>query len=367
MKYKFKLKHLGQIVFALFSVALFFVDIDFGQLSVDEDDKQYVEGEIISSNIGVDQVQNLDLILQNGEKISIKNNFTAFANEKVYAVGDKVVLDNYEDGFYIVDYVRKPALALLFGLFVVVVLLVNRRKGIYSLLSMGFSFLVLFKLLLPLLLIGVDPVLAVLLGAGLMLPVIFYLSHGFNRKTTIAMVGTLVTLTITGILATIFTEVAKLSGLATEEAGFLKQVAGANINFQGLLLAGMIISILGVLDDVTITQTSVVEQLKASKNRITFKELYTRSMSVGRDHIASVVNTLILVYAGASLPLLLLFVDASQQSIGQILNLDFMAEEIVRTLVGSIGLVLAVPITTLFASFVYNRVKKLELDHEDVH
>ncbi len=366
MKLKINLKRIGQIIFVLVSIALFTINIDLGKTSINDTDQQYLEGEIVSSRISDNQKQFLKIILQNGESVPATNNFSAFANEKIYAVGDKVVLSQYQDGFYITDYVRRPALILLLIIFAGVILIVNRRKGFYSLLSMGFSFLVLFKLVLPLLLTGMNPVFAALLGSVFMLPAIFYLSHGFNRKTSIAMAGTLITLVITGLLATVFTEIGHLSGLATEEAGFLKVGVGENINFQGLLLAGMMISILGVLDDVTITQTSVVEQLKASKKNIVFKELYSRSMAVGRDHIASVVNTLVLVYTGASLPLLLLFVDASQ-GISQTLNLEFMAEEIVRTLVGSIGLVLAVPITTLLASFVYNKMENVELDHEHSH
>lgn len=359
MEYKKNLKRIGQIIFVLVSIVLFSINIDLGELTTGVVDQQFTEGEVISVDFGGEGVQNLEILLQSGENVSVVNDSSQFANEKKYALGDNVVLDQYQERFYIIDYVRRPALIILFGLLLALVLITNRAKGITSLLSIGFSFLVLFKLVLPLLLRGADPVLTALLGSLLIIPSIFCLSHGFNRKTSIAMAGTLITLVITGLLATIFDDLAYLSGIATEEAGFLKVGLGENINFRGLLLAGIIISILGVLDDVTITQASVVEQLKASKKGITFNELYSRSMTVGRDHIASVVNTLILVYAGASLPLLLLFMDTSQ-GIGQIVNLEFVAEEIVRTLIGSIGLVLAVPITTLLASIAYNKIDNLE-------
>ena len=357
MKDEEKFKRIGQVVFVVASFVLLFINIDLGHLVTGSVDQQYAEGEVVSVDLGGEGVQNLEILLHSGEKVSVVNDYMQFANEKKYVLGDDLVLDQYQEEFYIIDYVRRPALKILFALFIVLVVMVNGGKGIASLLSMGFSFLVLFKLVLPLLLSGVSPIFAVLLGSLLIIPAIFCLSHGFNRKTSIAMVGTLITLLITGLIATVFTDLADLSGLATEEAGFLKVGLGENIDFRGLLLAGIIISILGVLDDVTITQASVVEQLKASKKGITFNELYSRSMAVGRDHIASVVNTLILVYTGASLPLLLLFMDASQ-GIGQIVNLEFMAEEIVRTLIGSVGLILAVPITTLLASIAYSKMDK---------
>ncbi|MFT7183848.1 MAG: putative membrane protein [Oceanicoccus sp.] len=369
MKTKRNWKRLAQVLFVLVSVALFFLQIDMGTSPESGITQEYLEGEITGVSES-ESIQSLDVVLMEGpnagETVSLSNNLNSYANAIEYLEGDEVMLLQSSgslelEQLFIVDYVRYPKIYLLFALFVGVVLVINGKKGIYSLLSMAFSFLVLFKLILPLLLKGVDPVLAVLFGSLFILPAIFYLSHGVNRKTSIAITGTLITLALTGFLATIFTELIQLNGLATEEAGFLKVGIGENINFRGLLLGGMIISVLGVLDDVSITQTSVVEQLKAAQNKISFKELYRRSMAVGRDHIASVVNTLILVYTGASLPLLLLFVDSSE-TFNQIINYEFMAEEITRTLVGSIGLIFAVPITTLIACFVFNKGKDLKLD-----
>lgn len=353
---KTTLKRIGQSLFVGASLLLLLIDLSPTQLSTSESPENYIEAEVTVVS-GTESTQELELITEEGAIISATNSLDSYSNAKEYFVDDKVVLLEFQEQFFVMDHVRRPALIVLFCLFVGLVLIVNRAKGLYSLLSMSFSFLVLFKLVLPLLLQGVDPILSALLGSLLILPAIFYLSHGFNRKTSIAMLGTLITLGITGLLANVFTELSELSGLASEEAGFLQIGIGENINFKGLLLAGMIISILGVLDDVTITQTSVVEQLKASKKNIHFDELYRRSMAVGKDHISSVINTLILVYTGASLPLMLLFMDSSQ-SVGQLLNLEFMAEEIVRTLIGSMGLILAVPITTLLASFVYSKAKK---------
>lgn len=159
----------------------------------------------------------------------------------------------------------------------------------------------------------------------------------------------MISLIITGILAAVFIEAAKLTGFASEEAGFLQVVGEGTINIKGLLLAGIIIGVLGVLDDITISQSAIVFQLKEANRNFNSKDLYKRAMNIGKDHISSMVNTLVLVYTGASLPLLLLFVN-NPYPFSQVINYEIIADEIVRTLVGSIGLVLAVPITTLIAS-----------------
>jgi len=171
------------------------------------------------------------------------------------------------------------------------------------------------------------------------------------------MGGTLIALIITGILANIFVEAAKLTGFASEEAGFLQVAKGGAINMKGLLLAGIIIGLLGILDDVTVSQAAIVFQLKEANNRLKFNQLYQRAMRVGQDHIASMINTLILVYAGASLPLLLLFIDSPRPFL-EVVNYEIIADEVVRTLVGSIGLILAVPLTTLIASLAVSAEKR---------
>ena len=213
----------------------------------------------------------------------------------------------------------------------------------------GLFLLVIFKLLIPLIMQGWSPVLVSIMTSALIIPVTFYLSHGLNKKTSVAVVSTLISLVITGVLVLIFTETTKLTGFASEEAGFLQVQMGGEINIKGLLLAGMIIGTLGILDDVTINQAAIVEKLKEANKEMGFGELYKKAMSVGQDHISSMVNTLVLVYTGASLPLLLLFVDSSR-SFGEVLNNEIVADEIVRTLVGSVGLMLAVPITTFLAA-----------------
>jgi uncharacterized membrane protein len=197
----------------------------------------------------------------------------------------------------------------------------------------------------------------------MIIPATFYPSHGFNRKTHIAVFSTLIALVATGFLAKFFINFAKLSGLSSEEAGFLQVLNPEVSSMQGLLLAGIIIGVLGVLDDVTVSQASIVGQLKSANPELNTRQLYVRAMKVGHDHISSMVNTLVLVYAGASLPLLLLFTDAAKPFI-ELVNYEIIADEVVRTLVGSIGLILAVPITTLLASwFVGSGDSKTSHDH----
>ncbi len=310
------------------------------------------------------QVQDLELLVTrgslSGETIRIDTGAVTLANLPRYEVGDKLQVtrsSSPEGGeyFLITDYVRRDALVKLFLIFVVVAVLVGRQWGLASIIGMAFSFLVIFAFILPRILAGGNPVLVTVAGSLAIVPVTFYLSHGLNRKTTTAIVGTAIALGITGLLAVYFAEAAKLSGYASEEAAYLREAAGqVGVDVKGLLLSGIIIGTLGVLDDVTVSQAAVVRQLRRTKPDLSRVELYRRAMSVGQDHISSMVNTLVLVYTGAALPLLLLFLDA-RLTFWEVLNYEFIADEIVRTLVGSIGLILAVPCTTVLSSYVGER------------
>jgi len=274
--------------------------------------------------------------------------------EAKYRKGDEIILSRSKDVegndlFYITDFVRRKPLFWLFFIFVVLVVIVSRWRGIGSLLGMAISFAVIFVLILPRILAGCDPVLVSIIGSLLIVPATFYLSHGFNRKTTTAILGTLVALVVTGLLARFFVVAAKLTGFASEEATFLQMTRPGQVNMRGLVLAGIIIGVLGVLDDIAVSQAAVVDQLRQVAPDLSPSELFLRAMRVGQDHIASMVNTLVLVYAGASLPLLLMFVNTSQ-SFSSLINYELIAEEVIRTLVGSIGLISAVPATTILAS-----------------
>jgi len=200
---------------------------------------------------------------------------------------------------------------------------------------------------------GNNPILIAVGASLVIIPVSFYLAHGLNKKTTIAIISSIISLIITAILASIFTQIGHLTGLSSEEAGMLSIDQG-NLNMKGILLAGIVIGALGVLDDVTISQAAIVDELAKTANLTKAKDLYTRSMVIGKDHITSMVNTLVLAYTGASLPLLLIFTN-NPHPFMEIINYELIAEEIIRTLVGSIGLILAVPITTMIAANWYRK------------
>lgn len=270
--------------------------------------------------------------------------------------GDHVIASYIKDPrigetIFIADYYRNDALLVLTVLFVLIVLWIGRMRGLLSILGMVLSFFILTKGLLPLILKGYNPVMVMLGGALVMIPLTFYVSHGVQKKTTIAVISTFITLGVTGALSSLFVWLARLTGYAAEESLFL-QVQGITAGVQSILLAGFILGAMGVLDDVTISQVSIVEALQSTKRNLGTMELYHRAMVVGRDHISSLVNTLFLVYAGASLPLFLLFYSQNIRT-DIVFNQEIVATEIVRTLVSSIGIIIAVPLSTILAARAY--------------
>ncbi len=252
--------------------------------------------------------------------------------------------------------VKRTGLFTLVFVFIAVVLIVGRLWGALSIIGLFTSFLVIFKLIVPLIVKGMNPVLVAILGSLIIIPTTFYISHGVNKKTHVGVITTLIGLVVTGLLAVHFVDATHLTGFASEEAGFLQVERQGSIDIRGLLLAGIIIGTLGILDDVTIGQASVVKQLKEANPQMTWLELFKKGMKVGQDHISSMVNTLVLVYSGSALPLLLLFFD-SEKTFVDILEFELIAEEIVRMLVGSIGLVLAAPLATLIAAYLFGKEK----------
>ncbi len=267
-----------------------------------------------------------------------------------FEIGDRVLVEASPDGaggetYFVADRVRRTPLYVLFGLFVAVAVLVGRRRGLLSLVGMALSFGVIFAFVLPQVAAGRHPIGVAIAAALVVIPVTFSLSHGFNRKTAAAVAGTVIALALTGGMASVFVEAARLTGYASEEAMFLQMDHRGALNVQGLLLASIIIGLLGILDDITVSQAAIVHQLHEASPDLPIRAIFARAMDVGRDHIASLVNTLVLVYTSAAMPLLLLF-QRDAAAFGTVVNYEIVAEEIVRTLVASIGLILAVPITT---------------------
>jgi uncharacterized membrane protein len=281
-----------------------------------------------------------------------------------FAVDDAVVLAyagaNPTDpqSYQLVDFQRGVPLAVLAALFAIAVLLLGRWQGLKALGALVLSFVVLILFVLPAILAGEDPLLVAVVGAGLIMFVVLYLTHGLTARTSTAVLGTLVSLAIIGALGSLFSAFSKLTGL-DEDTANLVALLGRGIDTRGLLLAGALIGALGVLDDVTVTQTSSVWELRRANPSLSRRELYTASLRIGRDHLSSVVNTLVMAYAGAALPLLLAF-SLSGRGLFEIFTAQQVAQEIVRTLVGSIGLVAAVPVTTALAVLVATREPVVE-------
>jgi uncharacterized membrane protein len=238
----------------------------------------------------------------------------------------------------------------LVALFAAAVLLLGRWRGLASLVALGFSFLVLVVYLFPAILTGGDPVIVGVLAASVIMFGVLYLTHGVSAQTSSAVLGTVLSLALIGVLGTAFAAATQLTGLDEDTANLIR-VLGHGVDARGLLLAGMIIGALGVLDDVTVTQTSAVWELRRANPALGAQALYAAAVRIGRDHISSAVNTLALAYAGAALPVLLALA-LSGQSFGTLVTAQNVAQEVVRTLVGSIGLVAAVPITTAIAAVV---------------
>ena len=366
-----KPKHLLTILLTTITIFLF----SKGNIFAQEDNIKYMNGKIteIVEEKEIEHketkekqlYQKIKILVtkgdKKGEEIISENGTQPMGHTNKYRVGDEILISQMIDAegneiYYIVDYIRTKSLGILFAIFTVLAVLVGRKKGFLSLLSMALSFLIIFVFLLPQIEQGKDPILITILTSMIIIPITFYLSHGFNKKTTIAIVGTIIALIITGILSVIFSNLVHLSGAESEEVLFLQGMNNTTYNLKGLLLAGILIGTLGIMDDITISQTSIVHQLYDLKKDISTKELFKRSLELGRDHIASMINTLILVYAGASMPLLLLFLS-DERTFSEVISLEVVSTEIVRTLVGSIGLILAVPITTYLACYF---VKKLQ-------
>lgn len=243
------------------------------------------------------------------------------------------------------DFVRTPSLVWLLVVFILFSVVISGWKAVRGLVGMALSFVVILGFIIPQILAGNDPVLVSVVGSFAVMLVTLYIVYGWTLKTHAAALGTLIALVITGLIASYFMNFTRLTGFGTEDALFLIQQANFNINLRGLLLGGFLIGALGVLDDLVITQASVVFELRQLDTSLDLRSLYGRAMAVGQDHVAATVNTLVLAYTGVALPLLLLFTLSGQQ-LGTLFNLEFVAEEVVRMLVGSLGLMAAVPITT---------------------
>lgn len=311
-----------------------------------------------------------------GNTLQIRNDIQPGAESaQTLKAGDTVVITKVEDEFgsdyYISDRYRVPAVLIIFVIFFALTVIFAGTRGLTSILGLGFTILVLISYVVPKIVAGEDPMLVSISGAFIIAVVSIYLAHGFNKRTSIALGGTLITIAIATLLSVIFVSLAMLAGTGSEEALFLNISSVGQINLRGLLLGGMIFGVLGVLDDVTTAQSAAVEELKRANPKLDTRELYKRGISIGKEHIVSLVNTLVLAYLGSSFPLLLLFSMNQAVPLWVTLNSEYIIEELIRTLVGSTALIFAVPITTLMAAYYFNRwevsATKNKISHSHAH
>jgi uncharacterized membrane protein len=288
------------------------------------------------------------------QEVEVEHGLLGLTNQsRIFRAHDRVLVEHTRslDGghlFFITDYVRARPLLWLALLFVGATVLLSRWQGVRSLVAMAVSVLVIVAFVVPQILAGRNPAFIAIAGSIVMMGFSLYLVYGWNRKSHAAVAGLFLGLVLTGFLARWFVDWARLSGYGAEEVGFL-QIAGMQLDLQGLLLAGIVIGSLGVLDDIAVGQSSAVFELNKANPGLGWRDLYGHAMVIGRDHVAAMVNTLLLAYAGAALPLLLLF-SVGSEPLALTLNREIIAEEIVRTLVGSLGLLGSVPLTSLIAA-----------------
>jgi uncharacterized membrane protein len=312
------------------------------------------EGEREVAGIGtITRYQSLEIIFLEGpereKKVIIENDlFQARKGQKIF-VNYLETIDG-EIIYSISEPDRRGVMIFFLLVFIAAVVLLSGWQGIRALLSLFGSFLVVIYILLPQLLAGWPPVLLSGLVAVIILAFAILFTHGVNRESAAALIGTAITIAVTASLAYLSVHLASLSGFVGDEMTYLNLNTGGTLDFRGLLLGAIIIGVVGVLDDIAVTQAATVSELHHSAPGLSRLEVYRRALRVGREHVGALVNTLVFAYTGAALPLLLLF-SMSTTDFSLLLNRELFATEIIRTLVGSIGLILTVPVTTWIAVF----------------
>lgn len=286
-----------------------------------------------------------------GSLVTFDNDYTQLV------VGDVFYLRHMSNAlddtsFYsVADHYRIPILLWLLVAFLLLLVLFGGIQGIRGLLSLCGSLFLIFYLLLPGILQGYSPVLVSVGVASLVVVIGSYITHGFNKTTTTAVMGMIGAVVTTGLGAYYVVDAAHLTGYVSEETVYLNFDTGGSVNMVGLLFGGIIIGLLGVLYDIAIGQAIAVEELYRAGQHLSRIEVYKRAIRIGREHIGALVNTLAIAYVGVSLPLLLLIQNSSTVSVPSIINTEMFATEIIRILIGSMGLIIAVPITTAIAAY----------------
>jgi len=293
-----------------------------------------------------------ELMADDGVASTYTQEFPAETGQPRFESGEAVYLSvaSFEDGTLSYSYYDRDRGALIGVValaFALTVVALGRMRGLAALIGLALSLVVLIGFIVPAIIAGRDAVLVALVGGGAIALVALYLAHGYTPLTHVAAIGAFAALALTTGLSWLVVAAADFSGLVSDEAFYL--LALPDIDLSGLLLAGIVLGAIGALDDVTVTQASAVWEVNKANSELESGELFDAGLRIGRDHIASTVNTLLLAYAGAAMPLLILF-SLSGLRLSVMASSEVVAVEIVRTLVGSVGLVAAVPITTWLAA-----------------
>jgi len=290
-----------------------------------------------------------------GRAVSFENDFTQLSVGQTFYARHITSVSDGTDQWSVADPYRLPVLIGLAAVFVILLVIFGGIQGIRGLISLIGSVFVIFYLLIPSIYAGHSPILVSVGVASLIIILGSYITHGFNRTTTSAMLGMLGTVLIVGIATYVVIHLAHMSGFTSETNVYLNFDTDGRISMIGLLFGGIMIGLLGVLYDIAIGQAVAVEELYVA-GQYTPRQVFNRAMRIGREHIGALVNTLAIAYVGTALPLLLLFKETTD-SIGYVLNGEIFATEIIRILMGSIGLVLAVPVTTLLSVYLLRNVR----------
>lgn len=293
-----------------------------------------------------------------GKTVTVENDYLLMQPDDVFFLMHTTNQEAGLDVYTVLEPDRLPALAILFGIFIAAVILVGGWTGLRGLLALAVSILLVFYALLPGIAAGYDPVLVASGVAGLIVVFGSYLTHGINRTTSAAVLGLITTIAVTAVIAYFAIAFTHLSGFSEDSTVALNFATRGSIDFVGLLLGAMLIGMLGILYDAAIGQAVAVEELLSAAPSATRLHIFKRAMRIGREHIGALVNTLVIAYVGVALPLLLLFKTYGDESFLHTINHDLFATEIVRAMVGTIGIVLAVPLSTLAALFLLTRLKK---------
>ncbi|HLP44281.1 MAG TPA: YibE/F family protein [Candidatus Nanoarchaeia archaeon] len=322
-----------------------------------------IPGTDITSNFQEIKVQ----ILEGAQKdkiVEVENDYLNLDEGEIFYLIRTTNSVDGKDYYSVSEPYRLPVVLLSVILFIILVFVFGGIQGIRGLASLVGSLVLILYVLLPGILHGFSPVIMSLFVSSLIIIIGSYITHGFNKTTSSAVIGMIATVFITGFLAYIAVHFGRLTGFSDDEAVYLNLDTRGSIDFVGLLLGGMLIGLLGVLYDVAIGQAISVEELHHVAPHLSRKTIYKRATRIGREHIGALVNTLAIAYVGVSLPLLLLYVKSVDAPLGLTLNKEIFATEIIRTMIGSIGLVLAVPITTLISVWILMKVNRSEVTPE---